>query len=236
MKIALCLHGLFDSATDFTSKGVDGYNHIKKHILDSNNVDVFIHNWQINKKDEINDLYKPKKYIYENQKCFDSIVKERNLHLLKNNPRPPQSILSHFYSIQKVFELCYSNNTKYDIVIKSRFDLGRINRNSSKEYPVQCINFNKNLDMSYFYMADWPRFNCGPADMWFYSGYENMKNFTKIYDDLNKYFYIDSDFHKFAIQIESNHGDLSNSVIFYKFWLEMKGLWNIKKPLQCFYE
>ena len=47
--------------------------------------------------------------------------------------------------------------------------------------------------MSYFYTADWPRFNCGPADMWFYSGYKNMKNFTKIYDDFNKHFYISPD-------------------------------------------
>lgn len=236
MKIALCLHGLFDSATDFSSKGIDGFNHIKKRILKDNDVDIFIHSWELEKINLITNLYKPKKFLFEKQIDFSPIIKERNLNLLQNNPRPPQSVLSHFFSIQKVFELCYSSGINYDIVIKARFDLGRINRNTSQEYPVQCINFDKNLDMSYFYMADWPRFNCGPADMWFYSGYKNMKNFTKIYDDLNKYFYIDSDFHKFAFQIESNYGDLSNSVIFYKFWLEKNNLWNIKKPLQCFYE
>lgn len=236
MKIALCLHGLFDSATDFSSKGIDGFNHINKNILKNNDVDIFIHSWELEKVNLITNLYKPKKFLFEKQIDFSSIIKERNLNLLQNNPRPPQSVLSHFFSIQKAFELCYSSGINYDIVIKARFDLGRINRNTSQEYPVQCINFDKNLDMSYFYMANWPRFNCGPADMWFYSGYENMKNFTKIYDDLNKNFYIGSDFHKFAFQIESNYGDLSNSVIFYKFWLEMKGLWNIKKPLTCFYE
>jgi hypothetical protein len=31
IKIALCLHGLFDSSTDF-SKGIDGFKHINKHI------------------------------------------------------------------------------------------------------------------------------------------------------------------------------------------------------------
>ena len=30
MKVALCLHGLFDSLTDLNSKGIDGFNHIKK--------------------------------------------------------------------------------------------------------------------------------------------------------------------------------------------------------------
>lgn len=33
MKIALCLHGLFDSLTDSSSKGSDGYQHIKKNVL-----------------------------------------------------------------------------------------------------------------------------------------------------------------------------------------------------------
>lgn len=236
MNIALCLHGLFDSATDSSSKGIDGYKHIKKNILDNNNVDIFIHNWQQEKQNQITSLYKPKKAIFEKQINFDSLIVERNLHLLTNNPRSPQSVLSHFYSIQKVFELCYSDNIKYDIIIKSRFDLGRINRNTSKEYPVQCINFNRNLDMSYFYMADWPRFNCGPADMWFYSGYNNMQKFISIYDELLKNFYLKSKLHDYAYNIENNYGDLSNSIIFYKFWLEKNGLWNLKKPLQCFYE
>lgn len=236
MKIALCLHGLFDSATDSSSKGIDGFNYINKHILKNNNVDIFIHNWQPEKEKEIKNLYNPKNSIFESQIDFDQTITERNINQLKNCPRSPKSVLSHFFSIQKTFELCYSSGINYDIVIKSRFDLGRINRNESKEYPVQCINFDKNLNMSYFYMADWPRFNCGPADMWFYSGYENMKKFTKIYDDLNKYFYVNSEFHKFAFQIESNYGDLCNSVIFYKFWLEKNDLWNKKKPLQSFYE
>jgi len=43
MKVALCLHGLFDSITDGNSKGIDGYNHIKKHILDKVDTDVFVH-------------------------------------------------------------------------------------------------------------------------------------------------------------------------------------------------
>ena len=43
MKIALCLHGMFDSSMDTTSNGLDGFAHIKKHILDKGDVDVFIH-------------------------------------------------------------------------------------------------------------------------------------------------------------------------------------------------
>lgn len=236
MKIALCLHGLFDSANDSSSKGADGFKHIKKYILENNDVDIYMHNWQPEKKEEIISLYNPKNFIFENQIDFNNLIQERNLHTLHGCPRSPKAVLSHFYSIQKVFKLCFSSKIKYDILIKSRFDLGRINRNTSVEYPVQCINFNKQLDMKYFYMADWPRFNCGPADMWFYSGCENMQKFTTIFDDLLKNFYVNSDYHNYAYKIENNKGDLSNSIIYYKYWLEKNGLWNLKQPLKCFYE
>lgn len=236
MNIALCLHGLFNSNTDITSLGMDGYDHISKHILTGNKVDVFIHSWQPEKRTEINNLYNPLKFKYEPQINFDRVVQDRNLNTLEGCPRPPQTILSHFYSIQESFKLCYDHGIEYDIVIKSRFDLGRINRNTSVQYPVQCINFNKDLDMNFLYMADWQRFHNGPADMWFYSSYHNMKNFTHIYNDLLNNFYINSKFHKFAFDIERNVGDLSNAVIFFKYWFMLNGLWDKKRPLECQFE
>ena len=54
MKIALCLHGLFDSTTDSSSNGYDGYAHIKKHVLDVVDTDVFIHSWEFEKADKSN--------------------------------------------------------------------------------------------------------------------------------------------------------------------------------------
>lgn len=236
MKIALCLHGLFDSNTDVTSKGIDGYKYIKHHILDNKDVDIFIHSWNIEKQNQINDLYKPKSVKYEKQLDFKNIIVPRNLDSLLNYPRHPHSVLSHFYSIQESFKLCYEFNVNYDIVIKSRFDLGRINRTTSFEYPVQCINFIPSLNTNFLYMADWNLFDQGPADMWFYSGYENMKLFTKIYDDLLDIFYINSDFHRYAFKIQHNMGDLSNSIIFLKYWFEIKGLWNKKIALKTQYE
>ena len=47
------LHGLFDSNYDSTSNGFDGHEHIKKHILEKGDVDVFIHSWEVDKKDLI---------------------------------------------------------------------------------------------------------------------------------------------------------------------------------------
>jgi hypothetical protein len=70
-------------------------------------------------------------------------------------------------------KLPYTTNSKYDIIIKARFDLGRINRNTSgpglgNPYPVQCINFKTEIESDKIYMADWNHLHMGPADMWFY--------------------------------------------------------------------
>ena len=59
MKVALCLHGYFDSKMDVTSKGSDGYQHIKKNILDKADVDVHIHSWDIDICGDLQQLYAP---------------------------------------------------------------------------------------------------------------------------------------------------------------------------------
>ena len=45
MKIALCLSGYFDSLTDLSSKGIDGFDHLKRHVFSKGDVDVYIHSW-----------------------------------------------------------------------------------------------------------------------------------------------------------------------------------------------
>ena len=237
MKAALCLAGYFDSLTDGTSKGIDGYNHIKKHILDKIDTDVFIHNWQPEIKRDIVTLYKPKSFLIENQIDFSNIVKERQLDTIPDPPRSPFTILSHFYSVQKSFLLMEETGIKYDVVIKARFDLGRINRNTSgrglgNPYAVQCINFDPTLDMNKFYVANWNYFYDGPADMWFYSGYNNMIKLTKLYDSLvNDYFFLDSDYAK-----STDINNISNAVKLYKRFFIDQGIWDIMEPLETTWE
>ena len=241
MKVALCLHGLFNSTTDSTSNGYDGYQHIKKHILDVVDTDVFIHSWEVDKMEEINSLYKPKSSSYTPQIDFNPLIKERKLDELKGVPRNPFNVLSHFYSVTEAMKLPYQSNTKYDVVIKARFDLGRINRNTSgpgrgNPYPVQCINFNPNIEADKIYMADWNHFHMGPADMWFYGSMETMKPFRTLYNSLESNIIIDGDFHKFATNIEGNYGHLSNSIAFYKWWMIQNGLWETRINLQTIWE
>ena len=241
MKIALCLHGLFNSTQDPNSLGFDGYEHIKKNILDKGDVDVFVHSWEEDKADLIEGMYNPKIMVFEKQKDFSDIINKRGLDKLNGVPRSPQSVLSHLYSVSEAMKLPSQTNERYDVVIKARFDLGRINRRTSgpglgNPYPVQCINFNPNIEADKIYMADWNHFHMGPADMWFYGSEQTMNHFKNLYQTLEEQMCIGSDFHKFAIDIENNEGDLSNSIAFYKWWMIQNGLWNNRINLETIWE
>ena len=85
-------------------------------------------------------------------------------------------------------------------------------------------------------MADWNHFHMGPADMWFYGSNNVMKNFTKLFESFNSQMYIDSEFHKFATQIEGNSGDLVHAVAFYKWWMIQNGLWENRINLETKWE
>jgi|APGre2960657373_1045057.scaffolds.fasta_scaffold00465_3 hypothetical protein len=243
MKIALCLHGLFNSLQDDHSDGFNGHIYIKKNILNKFDTDVFIHSWEPDKQSLLEILYQPKAAIFEPQKDFSELIKERGLDKLEGCPRPPQSVLSHLYSVTEVMKLPYQQpNTKYDIIIKSRFDLGMINRrfagpfNPVNPYPVQCINLQTDIEKGRLYNANWNHFHMGPADMWLYGSPDVMVEFTTLFSFLDEQMKIDSEFHKFATDIEGNKGDLSNSIAFYKWWMLKNDLWNNKINLDTIWE
>jgi len=242
-KIALCLSGYFNSSRDKSSLGIDGYDHIHRQILSRGDVDVYIHSWDFHNRETIERLYGNliKNSIFEKQIDFKPIYFENGLdsHPHRKGTTPFWNVFSQFYSVQKSFELLYESGNNYDCVIKSRFDLGRINRHTSgpglgNPYPVQCINFDENLDMDYFYLADWQYFETeGPPDMWFYSSQKNMKEFTKIFDLLSSDMKINSDFQNWA---GANDGGLLNNIKGWKWFLIKTGLWEKKLPLQTYWE
>jgi hypothetical protein len=243
MKIALCLYGYFNSLTDLTAKGIDGFDYIKRKILNVGNsagvVDVYIHNWEPDMRAQLMELYSPKRIVVEPQIDFTPLVVERGLDKLPVKARSPFAIFSHFYSIQQSFQLI-SDLEEYDIVINSRFDLSRINRMTSgphlaNPYPIQCINFDLDLPMNKFYVANWDYFDTGPADAWFYSGPKNMKYFCNIYDDILECLRLDSDYAKHAIYKEG-YGNIANASMFYGWWLKEKGIWDKMVPLDSGWE
>ena len=243
MKIALCLHGLFNSQQDEYSDGFNGYIYIKNNILNKFDTDVFIHSWEPDNQKLLEILYQPKSAIFEPQKDFSELIKERGLDKLEGCPRLPQSVLSHLYSVTEVMKLPHQQTgVKYDMIIKARFDLGMINRRTSgpgfvNPYPVQCINLTGcYVEENKIYNANWNHFHMGPADMWFYGSPKVMHKFTTLYNELYEQIKIDSEFHKFATEIEGNRGDLSNAIAFYKWWMIKTDLWDNKINLDTIWE
>jgi len=70
MRIALCLSGYFNSLTDQTALGDDGFLYIKKNIFNKvspeSEIDVFFHNWEPDIKENINFTFRTHliKYIF----------------------------------------------------------------------------------------------------------------------------------------------------------------------------
>lgn len=235
MRIALCLHGYFNSQKDLKSFGDDGYEHIKKHILKYDNVDIFVHTWDINNKEKIEKLYGDyiKKAVFEPQVDFKPQYNQNGLNEFPFHGTPFWNSFSQYCSVQKSFELMMSSKIEYDVVIKARFDLARVNRNIDR-IPVQCINFNPNLDMNYLYMADWDYLDKeGPADMWFYSGMKNMCEFTKIYDILSHDIKTNSEYQTWT---STNDGGIVNTIKGWKWFMMKTGLWEKKKLLPTYFE
>lgn len=247
MKVALCLHGNFDSNFDKRSNGLDGFSYIKKNILDKFRTDVFIHSWDKKNENLIKKLYNPIDSIFEKQINFDFLVTNNGLNQfdLEIQPRHPKIIFSHLYSVNEALNLCFNSKIKYDLIIKARFDLGRINRWNTSPiislysffrgngwiYPVQCIAFPKRITDDSIYVAYWEKFNDGPADMWYYGSYKMMKKFAKLFETLEKELKLDSEYLKHC-EKKSEKIVFSDAIKFYKYFMVKQNIWNSKTPLR----
>jgi len=154
-KIALCYFGNCGWEFDKDCKKITlhpdkCFESVKKNIINVNkNIDIFIHSWSIEQKQQILDTIKPTDFIIENQKYFYKQVNQRkrriatiaDLKLLTsdklNNYLNPNSknirnkyinrAYSRWYSTKKVIELKNnyekSNDLKYDYVMLLRMDV-----------------------------------------------------------------------------------------------------------------
>jgi len=185
MKIALCLHGLTGG-----SKGKDGqgapldletpFDSFQNHLLNKNDIDVFIHSWSTDQEKDLNQLYNPKLSTFESQINFDP---EHRKHIIK----------SRWYSAKKSIELKSTYETqhsiKYDIVMLCRLDLIWFNDIMFNDY----IPYN-------FYVSHWNHngpnkvgpydksnlnINSGFLDFWFFSNSEYMNQFSLLYDNID---------------------------------------------------
>lgn len=194
MKVALCLFGLVGGKVGKGGKGgnIDykiAYDYYKKHILDKNDVDIFIHSWSQEAAKGIKKIYHPKKGIFEKQKRFAWVDRRKN--------DQKHRAYSRWYSSKKVIQLKQEyekeKNFTYDWVMVSRLDLA---------FFTDVIF--KNYNNQYFYASHWNdavrpeegRFKAnkknhykgrGFLDLWFFSNSEMMDNFSTLYDQRKKY-------------------------------------------------
>jgi len=102
---------------------------IKRHILDRNpqyECDFFIHCWNGDIQDELIDLYKPKKYLFEDNKIYWDEIRRKIDSCGGVTNEAPFGEVSVSLSIKKGCELlqlyCYENNAHYDLVFMIRPD------------------------------------------------------------------------------------------------------------------
>ena len=176
MRIALCLSGivgkLYTNKQGYKWEGdVDfriGHHFYKKHIFDVNdNVDVFIHCWDVKYEKELVELYKPKKSKFQEQIQFDNEIPRGN------------DIESRWYSVKQVTKLNKEyeeeNNFVYDIVMSSRFDVGFF----------KDLNFKEIDDLNGMYIAksNPPNLNRPTIlDYWYFSSSKNMDIVNSFHD------------------------------------------------------
>ena len=127
--IAFCLRGAVSKhGMTFVTQGglyrhgiytnyVSVYNSIKRHIFQANpscHFDVFLHGWNIDLEDKMCSLYKPKKWLFEDNNIYSDDIKSRT--------RVPDDYagISQALSMKKSIELIDGN---YDYVILYRPDV-----------------------------------------------------------------------------------------------------------------
>ena len=221
-RIALCLSGKIGN-----TQGKSGYHnpelrvlqkgfeHYKRHLLDNNNIDVFIHCWDTELEKETLELYKPVSSLFEEQIIFDI-----PRHVKGEEEQRKQNHYSRWYSNKKVNELRraheISSGFKYDFVMTSRFDLA---------FETDLVF--DNYDPQYFYAGKWsavvdrsgqdlfkggrgplydlvsvnhpilselkittkgyPNDGEGFLDLWFFTNSDNSDKFFNLYDKLDSY-------------------------------------------------
>ena len=204
MKIAICISGQPRSYEA-------GFYELKKHFLDKYDCDVYFHTWKdtniifqsihnftetrnytFTEEDYQNilELYQPKDYIFQKPIEFDrNDIKGEHIGIRLN------SILSYWLSTKFCFDLIKKSQIKYDLVVKTRFDL-QFTDVISPECPL--IKDLTQLDPNHFYCFDWEYGSASrPAevdDIYSVSSFEIADIYCQLASYILSYCYVDKEF------------------------------------------
>ncbi len=220
-KIAICFFGKVGNIKTKSGLGksdmdvlLKSFEHYDRHILNKNNIDVFIHCWDIELKERILKLYKPKSFIIEKQRFFNI-----PWYVLGNHKRK-QNHYSRWYSQKISNDLRSSyekeNNFKYDFVMSTRFDIAfekdlifsemdsnlfyapswdiALNKKGKDIFKGGKNNFYEKiknnpslLNECKYSKKGYPFTNSGLADLWFIGNSKDSTAFSKLFDYLDNY-------------------------------------------------
>ena len=148
-------------------------NSVIKHIVEANpecNFDFFLHGWNIDLKDELVDLYKPKSFLFEDNNNYND-----EISAMITDPKDFGGI-SGSLSLKKSLELKEQyekdNDIKYDIVIIYRYDVL-----IWKDMSLDFYNVNNSI-----YVNKWNG-SCS-ADYHFVMSSENAYRFKYLYNSV----------------------------------------------------
>jgi hypothetical protein len=223
MKIALCLSG----QARFIEQG---YNEVLyPFILKDNEIDIFIHTWDIQSQigsyflagdkqqvgepisaDLINKtlkLYSPQKYIVEPQKEFPILPWASN-HMPAFYSKNAYSMFYSIYQSNKLkIEYEIKNNFKYDWVIRSRFD---VKINSRIDFTALNSNVINTPDGCFDPTN-------GYVDCFALSNSHNMNIYSDVYNQLDKYL-MDPNLRLCGEYILRKHIDCNNIPVISSGW------------------
>lgn len=181
-----------------------GYKELYESYLSKYNCDVFFHTWDDTKfkatqffhdrppneylmedtwKDELIQLYNPKKFeieppqIFDNKKIVDPIWRQ-----------PLQNSKSMWYSVMKAFQLVPDG---YDVYIRTRFDL---------RYEPSLIDLST-LDLTKLHVWDWDTDervkHRGYYDVFAVGTYDHIGIYSELYNKINWYLQYDDEYTAF---------------------------------------
>lgn len=193
-KVAIVFHGIVGGMDDRNGVGdpIDletCYKTIHYNILSHYDTDVFIHSWSTQNQDILVSLYKPKKFLFQQQEYFN--FKESEITAERETGQAYRA-LSRYTSLERAIRLKrqeeIEKNFRYKWVLVLRFDLIFFNR----------LNLD-NLNNDFFYLClnpEWP----------------NIHDFKMVHDliFLSNSFLIDK-FSIFASEIRNKIYDVSST-------------------------
>jgi hypothetical protein len=193
MRVAVQMHGLAGNSNKYgTGDCLNlklAHDHFVKKILDENpshTIDVFMHTWSEESKEQLIQLYQPKSHLFEEQIHFDFEYIVGNPNLPMNAGKTENgvfigienirfhSLFSRWYSAKSVNELRKQHEQsvgfEYDMILLTRFDLAYLT-------PVIFDEF----DEQKFYAIP-PISNHGMHDLLFVSTSEKMDLLCGMFD------------------------------------------------------